>query len=137
MGCDIHAFMEIKINGTWHTYNKPRIDRSYQLFAYMAGVRNHQNEITPISEPRGLPQDISLVAGLEYKDEEKDAHSCSFLTKEEMRLVEDFWRGKGNPSWTPLFGYVSGNCPSSVGVNQEGSYPPEFEDCRLVFWFDN
>ncbi len=54
MGCDIHCHIEIKVEGTWHHYSAPNVDRSYRLFARMAGVRN-TGGVKPIAPNRGLP----------------------------------------------------------------------------------
>ncbi|ASA22343.1 hypothetical protein [Paenibacillus donghaensis] len=127
MGCDIHLFVEKKINGKWLAVkgvNEPEIKeaeefienikargesadywekrieelrqgtqgyiwdgRHYLLFEALAGVRaNH--EITPISEPKGLPEDISA----EVKDSAEgwggDGHSHSYLTAAELNAYK-------------------------------------------------
>ena len=45
--------------------------RNYRLFSVLAGVRNEGKRIEPISEPRGLPSDVSpelaeLASGLDW-----------------------------------------------------------------------
>jgi len=75
MGCDIHLYTEAlnTVNSVtkWrnvdlykfdHWDNKYKIhhvstDRSYDCFAALADVRN-SGRIIPLSEPRGLPEDI-------------------------------------------------------------------------------
>lgn len=57
MGCDIHAFVEYcwpnQERVYWRSLSRElRLDRDYDMFAHMAGVRNYTN-VTPISEPRG------------------------------------------------------------------------------------
>lgn len=79
MGCDIHSYAERrnKQTGKWEQvfnhfslddfdkdyYKKEKGDhpfdwRSYPMFAFLAGVRNYDH-CEPISEPRGIPKDIS------------------------------------------------------------------------------
>ena len=78
MGCDIHPYVEVRINNKWEISTKevfsldsferewqkrlmserPFDWRSYSLFAFLAGVRNYDC-CEPISEPRGLPEDCS------------------------------------------------------------------------------
>ena len=68
MGCDIHAYAEIKKNGTWTRHmGRLRRDRDYRTFALFANVRNYDGTafIPPISEPRGLPADSASLADTE------------------------------------------------------------------------
>jgi hypothetical protein len=73
MGCDIHMCLEYKtFKGEWRNcnlYEKDRYEggysmvsftrhRSYDLFAALCGVRNAY-DVEPISQPKGLPDDIS------------------------------------------------------------------------------
>jgi hypothetical protein len=112
MGCDIHGVFQKKDGNKWvdvpSTYD---MNRHYQLFAVLAGVRNGYgfagvptgDAIVPISEPRGLPDDfeggethplasVELMAPFlqEYhtKDEPIEVwmgyHSHSWLTGAEM-----------------------------------------------------
>ena len=50
MGCDIHAHLEIKIDGKWLYYSPVNINRNYNVFAKTAGVRNYTGKIIPISK---------------------------------------------------------------------------------------
>lgn len=86
MGCDIHMAVE-----RFDTYaNKWRCvvkhdgaygNRNYVLFAVLAGVRNRQG-IKPLSEPRGLPEDVSTEA---RRSAMNGDHSHSWLTLAEVR----------------------------------------------------
>lgn len=102
IGCDIHCYMETYnsntglwekagniFNNRWYPqYDKepktdePICDRHYMLFGILAGVRN--GEVTPISKPRDLPDDVSEE--VESKSEEwgVDGHSHSYLTVKEI-----------------------------------------------------
>ena len=61
--------------------------RSYALFGWLAGVRNH-SAVTPISLPRGLPDDFPY-------DERVGEHDFSWIALDELtavdydRIVED------------------------------------------------
>ncbi|MEC0035902.1 hypothetical protein P4L29_15740 [Bacillus cereus] len=117
MGCDIHAYVEVKRypyqdekreNGVWINADKwtvnqeqvlhPEDDqrhmiidyddhiykgRNYYLFATLANVRNGKG-FTPISEPKGLPVDVSpeMKKISDYWD--RDGHSHSYLTLKEL-----------------------------------------------------
>lgn len=98
MGTDIHIVAEYFKDNRWHLADilLPE-DRNYCAFAVLADVRNGYgfagfdsgDPVIPISEPRGLPNDISqeLRANL---DGEKDEwlylgnHSFSWVTLKEL-----------------------------------------------------
>ena len=72
MGTDIHIVVEIYKDHGWHlTDIVPSQDRNYRAFAVLADVRNGYgfagfstgDAVIPISEPRGLPDDMSPVHG--------------------------------------------------------------------------
>ncbi len=90
MGCDIHATIEKKENNLWWgAANNIHIDRSYALFTVLADVRNYNEERAekniPISQPRGIPEDVSYEFGKidEYWD--SDGHSHSWVTFKELK----------------------------------------------------
>jgi len=80
MGCDIHSRAERKVNGKWEIIRglAPFDWRSYGMFGFLAGVRNY-SDVTPLSEPRGLPDDTP-----EYEECELGDHSHSWLSIEEL-----------------------------------------------------
>lgn len=68
MGCDISIFLEID-KGDEAPFSSPfttsigsgeflPIDRDYELFAALAGVRNNGSMINPV-KPRGIPRNLS------------------------------------------------------------------------------
>jgi hypothetical protein len=83
MGCDIHMQAERQVNGKWYTIPGHFFDwRSYSNFAFLAGVRNY-SDITPISDPRGLPEDAA-DSDDEYGGARGGDHSFSWLSLEEL-----------------------------------------------------
>lgn len=74
MGCDIHLYVEKRVDGVWVSVDKwsdPHgsgmdvvdedsfySNRNYEVFAILAGVRNSDGYV-PICEPRGFPGDAS------------------------------------------------------------------------------
>ena len=104
MGCDIHLCVEVKygnddfwtnadyrkINPYREYENEPYLikvpfceDRNYTLFATLANVRNYGN--TPyISEPRGLPDDVTDNTYIESERWGEDGHSHSYFTLKEL-----------------------------------------------------
>lgn len=124
MGCDIHLYQEQKIDGSWKStdvwsdkYKEGRLsvayddmvyhERNYNLFSILADVRNGHGfagvktgaGFTPISEPRGLPKDVSKQVRSASDDWSGDGHSHSWLT---VREILDYdWNQK-----TVLSGWV-------------------------------
>lgn len=105
MGCDIHVFVERKINGVWthvpeslgpisHLYTIHNMDyfnertwrpeRNYQLFAILANVRNYGKAIVPLSSPRGIPNDVSNYVKKQSDDFDMDGHSHSYFLISEL-----------------------------------------------------
>lgn len=118
MGCDIHLYVEKRVDGKWATadkwthseYDTENPDsrtvsyedswytgRNYELFSVLAGVRNRY-DIIPISEPRGIPDDVSPELKQGYNDCYEQ--SGSWLTLAEILSYD----------WTQSFiesGYIS------------------------------
>lgn len=136
MGCDIHVHTEVKINGKWEHVGNPNVSRNYQLFAKMAGVRGDEPAIV---EPRGFPPDASFLTRFDYEHDGSDAHTPSWLTGEEIDLLDEWYRAKYNSStrYTYIedeFGFLFGN---GWNVKRYPNYQPKgVEDSRWVFWFD-
>jgi hypothetical protein len=98
MGTDIHIVAEVFRDGAWHLADVDVPDgRNYWAFAVLAGVRNgygfagadRGDPLIPISEPRGLPEDLSLELRAPPEDEAVDIpwlgdHSFSWVTLEEL-----------------------------------------------------
>lgn len=146
MGCDIHLHIEVKINGKWEHYSTPHVKRNYTLFALMADVRSEGRSLEPISAPKGLPEDMSVVTALDAGFWDKAGHSESWLSAQEISELEDRWRSWASSVETTPREYdlehVMLRCyffSNSFGGFHK--YPDErpkgIEDLRFVFWFDN
>lgn len=147
MGCDIHLHVEAKVNGHWEHYSNPDVQRNYELFAMMAGVRG---DATPIALPRGLPEDANRLTRLdaEYHD---DGHNHSWLSSEEVCLLAErgakefgwkqTWHRGPNPGWeTDYFGYFFRNTFwgwHAFPEDRKHLRESGVEDFRFVFWFDS
>jgi len=148
MGCDIHFHIEVKINKEWHHYASPDVNRWYDLFGALAGVRSSEK---PIVQQKGFPKDASLVTKVAYEYMKEDAHSPSWLNSNEIIKLEKWLDKKQQEAkeededieffqydleYTILNTYFFGN--SFTGWKQEPfTKPSEIEDVRFVFWFDN
>lgn len=117
MGTDIHIAVEIFKDGGWHLADvEVTNDRNYRAFAVLANVRNGYgfggfstgDELQPISEPRGLPQDLSpeLRAALE-DDSNEDMSTYD---------SEDIWLGDEPYSWVTLRELLDYNLDAPVIV---------------------
>lgn len=119
MGCDIHFYVEKKIDGKWvsqdiwskedpleneetsflyvdhaHSYYK---GRNYNLFSILADVRNGfgfagvktGEKFSPIAPPRGVPEDSCIEIKKVVDQWEGDGHSHSYFNLKE--LLEYDW----------------------------------------------
>ena len=92
MGCDIHTYVEIRDkDGRWRAVapDEPGRrgwawgfrSRSSFCWAMLADVRNF-DDIRPIAEPRGLPDDVS--SEIRTTAEELEGHTHSWFTLQEL-----------------------------------------------------
>lgn len=99
MGCDIHLYVEKRVDGKWVAADKWGPDkydesggrkvvdyddrfytgRSYGLFSILANVRNGAG-FKPIAMPRGLPKDVTPEVAAESESWDSDGHSHSWHT---------------------------------------------------------
>ena len=65
MGCDIHAYVEMKSsNNNWRSIGgRINLGRDYNLFGYLAGVRS---SVIPEVAPRGVPESMGSDAFSDY-----------------------------------------------------------------------
>jgi len=139
MGCDIHAYIEVKVDGDWHLYACCDVARHYGLFARMADVRNTTG-VEPIAKPRGFPDDAAFMTRFCRDHDGTNGHSDSWLTGDELQSLEGWLierdKTQGNKPalfWVhDQFGYCFGN-----GFGKDSRHAPGVEDVRIVFWFDN
>ena len=154
MGCDIHAHLEVKLISKnfrdqvraaitdelrWHYYSPVKIERNYEIFAKMAGVRNN-GDIEPIAMPRGIPDDISLITRMNYEQLGSDGHSYSWLDVDELIELKEFYKSTlsiGPLSQCPFLGVWVFRNEIDDYKKYPDEFPPEVADIRLVFWFDN
>ncbi len=126
MGCDIHLIVEAKTYAGWHSIHHPHIDRWYALFSLMAGVRSYDDSPPPISQPRGLPSDVSDIARIILAGD--DNQSLSWLSSEEWERV---CATMGKDA-------VRSDLSDVVPYEVAGDYRDKrILDYRVVFAFDN
>jgi len=125
MGCDIHGWVEKKVDGKWIGIQELKnTDRNYKRFAALAGVRDYEK--TSDAEPKGIPDDLSETVAYHIKQFGIDGHSHSHLPLYEA--AEIFLKTEGNPTeferLYPVYHYFE------IEDTDIANY-------RLVFWFDN
>jgi len=144
MGCDIHFYTEVKqpdgswvlhgsvsnegdSEGEWLSADELYDGRNYNLFAILANVRNGRGfagiktgeGFNPISEPRGIPEDVSAEVAKIIEQWDCDGHSHSHHTL--RQLLEFDWT-----QVTSLQGWVDASewCDWSR-YNRKGGYGPK------------
>jgi hypothetical protein len=144
MGTDIHGVFQKRDGGQWvdveHNYE---MDRHYQLFAVLAGVRNGRGfagvptgeAVNPIVEPRGYPEDFSAetIADEEEYDRE-DMHPIASLAHMDKRRAKyhtdeepaAIWMGDHSHSWLSgeemLAWYQAAPCVVKTGILDRADY---------------
>ncbi len=157
MGCDIHLYVEYKktvkdvkkwLNGDYfkfnpyhkvydneHPYNRIELygDRNYGLFSTLAGVRDYTEGMTPVSEPKGLPHDVTEYVQSESTQWGSDGHTHSWLTLKELKDYQAIGaklKRTGLLSPEQLLDFDKGILPQSwcQGTNQPGYERREWEE---------
>ena len=137
MGCDIHMWLEKKNLYTkeWedsNIYDKkgkrldPYTGRDYNLFTYLADVRNSE-EIKPITKRKGYPSDISEFTKKDLDKWEDDIHSITYYTLAELIEASLKIQYDGLAYFT--------SCISAAASAFYYDYRPE--DFRAIIGFDN
>ena len=169
MGCDIHAMIERRQTTNygytrWVNAGDPDINRNYEVFAVLAGVRNEAG-IPAIALPRGVPNDCCEAYVSWHEDWGVDAHSASWVTLAEMKAYDHEQTVYSERLVTSRDedGKITSTCSATNGphlgpvgeTNVFGPWGAEAwlalierveavngaedtdEDVRLVFFFDN
>jgi len=128
MGCDIHLYVEKKIDNKWQIldklvkeeeedgttwYNRQSIPfyegRNYDLFSILADVRNGYGfagtptgeGFVPIYDPRGVPNDASPEYKAVVKNWDCDGHSHSYHTLRQL-LNYDWTQTTTKQGWCSM-----------------------------------
>jgi hypothetical protein len=137
MGCDITSYVEIKKDDKWMIRGEffqnsdeecpcefiPYGFRDYELFGVLAGVRICYYE--PISMPRGIPHDTSSIVRKKSCDVDYFDHSYFTLKELLANMI--------------IFRKINHVFVNEVHKLREMAlkYKLNFNDVRIVFWFDN
>ena len=155
MGCDIHWYSESKKNGDWICDQKdsfidnktegidldyfPNSHRDYWFFGLLSeGVRCDFDAAFPA---KGFPEDASIEVAALYRQWDCDAHSSSWLTRQELKdKLQEFAVIRTELLIKPIAD-ESEMAAHHVKRLQEtiSNLTAEVPDTdhRIVFWFNN
>lgn len=169
MGCDIHSFAERKKETKWVLvtdvfplsnfdkgwYKKEKGDhpfdwRSYNMFGFLANVRNY-SEVPTIAEPKhAIPEDASPEVKEAWADWEGDGHTATWLTVKQLldfNYDQVFWDKRvmrdgdgastaeeGEGEHLTIREFLGELFFDHLEVLKSLGDP---ESVRIVFWFDN
>lgn len=121
MGCDIHAIVQAKKDGKWvDVESKWKQDRHYFLFSWLADVRNGYGfagvptyaPITPISTPRGLPDDFEVSSAMhQVTDPKVMGHRAEYLEEGD---TPEMYMGDHSHSWLTADEILAAQSPDKV-----------------------
>lgn len=99
--------------------------RCYDLFALLADVRNY-NHITPISDPKGFPDDVSKEIKEKADEWEYDGHSYSYYTLSELNKYiemgkDNYYTNGGYIGRSEYVTFLKKGRPSSWSRNVAGA----------------
>jgi hypothetical protein len=136
MGCDIHLFIELKIDDRWEFYAHPDINRWYDFFGILAGVRSLEEPLVP---PRGIPNDLSGTVKLYWKRWEADGHTPSWITTKEFpklqKWLQQYKLSLEETIFNGVYFFDYSFFEWKEVVQTQGF--TNLTDIRFVFWFDN
>ncbi len=103
-------------------------ERNYQLFGRLAGVRDP--DVEPISEPRGLPEDLSEAVRIAQENESDHSHSWLFVEELTPAPDQSPFKGQGPLDyWKRFEGRIA---PLRAHA---ATLPPK--SVRVIFGFDS
>lgn len=162
MGCDIHGWIEKRVDGKWLAhrsiaggdYNDRDLDgsvadhldldgnrygrieelkdRNYGFFGKLAGVRGDNSNCI---DPRGFPDDASPECHADFESWRGDAHTPSWVMLEEAARCYYESRRRWLPGNTPVPVLMT-DVEKLFPCEPFGIPVPDGE-YRFVFWFDN
>lgn len=119
-----------------------KIDKTFdELYGKMAGVIN--KKIKPISKPKGLPDDITLITKIDF--EQYIYHHASWFNIQEIKQLEKWFNKRADDTkytfeWYPgasFFLYLEQMTGYLFGDSFNKTVHTFIEDIRFIFWFDN
>jgi hypothetical protein len=138
MGTDIYLCVEhCSPYGDWELVPAPGTNhfdwdrgRNYELFAMLANVRNRY-DIEPISQPRGIPGNVSPLLAEELR---WGGHSRSYHTVAQL-LAYDWDAVFDNDGTVESYADAAGRFYRET-LPELQALDPEPNNVRIVFWFD-
>lgn len=136
MGCDIHMFIETRVNGHWESNGKRLgVPRNYRLFSLLGLEGRNTYDIEPLQKsPYKLPDDVSDAVLNEWLEYKLDHHSPGWLTSEMLEGV-DLDKVVVDTSWNGVRVTLTRKELLHTIPNFDIIYSKR--DVRFVFFFDN
>lgn len=144
MGCDIHAVIERKFDEGWHVVAEVTgscDERDYEFFTHLCGVRANWEGMGDWPEPKGVPDDASVVTKWKIEGWGCDGHSHSWDTaKDFVDKKLALARIRGDTDASTSYEWYAYKALGYSCDDQENS--PARANCftdlyRVVYWFDN
>lgn len=133
MGCDIHPYMEIKVNNKWVFIGGVIAGRNYRMFGMLSGVRDNSifedGFFQKLQEiPKGVSKEM-LDAGLcELNDKNGDYHSFTLVAYPMMQKFVKQMKNRRLPIYYARSWYLMMQQIIASGFA---------EDARVILWYDN
>lgn len=138
MGCDITIHAEFFNDGKWEYYGEYYMTRSYHAFGLMADIYT-PDDVTPVFKPKGIPYNPSPELKEIYDDEFNYAEDSwsypqsfgvSYLNNKDIDKLNKQFEGCN------LLDLIYKNHKRHMeGTDKLGF--DEYDNYRIIFWFDN
>jgi len=141
MGCDIHPYMEFKINGEWVFIGPVDGERNYALFGMLSGVRGDDEGFFPQYNGtiKRYPDDATREMKHLIDDYGDDGHShtvCTFEKICEWITVKE--KDRSITEESSLYAKKSIFFVEAWLKLMESALKDGFtEDARVILWYDN
>lgn len=149
MGCDIHPYIEVLIEGKWICIGSPSHGRNYALFGKLSDVRGSPpddcpDELVPHEGEVNMPSDADKGLQQAYEDGGMDYHSLTIMS---LQMLRTFVKHYGRPTkrkWDKMTSkeqdaeYESASAAADwLDICEEYVGSGMAEDARMVMWYDN
>ncbi len=130
MGCDIHCYMEIKINGKYYYAGTMTRFRNYFIFSMLSGVRSEgDDEEAYFPTDCDMPEDCCDEIKIAYERWGEDAHTLTIISNAHL-VLDNFIKERlqqDDAHFVENWNKACKGVSSCLG----------FETVRLVMWYDN
>lgn len=151
IGCDIHPYLEVKIEGQWVFMGQLDADRNYVVFGMLSGVRGNEERYFPEFNPATFIGSAEINDMLKSWDLDGHSHTVVYLNhihtwieeKDKDRTItddslHDLWREGDKEAYHHRSKKAMFFVNSWLDLMDElVSSTKMIEDARVVLWYDN